>query len=169
MLMEPVQWNTWRGAIVRYSASIIICLLAAAAGSIVTVTGINSWYAFLNKPWFTPPNWVFGPVWTILYILMGISLAMVWGAWSEKNPLAKTGLILFGIQLALNVAWSYLFFGLQSPLLGLVGIILLWIAILATVIWFWRIRRLAAILLLPYLTWVTIASFLNYYVFVLNP
>jgi benzodiazapine receptor len=167
--MDLVQWNTRTGAIIRYTASIILCLLAAAAGSVVTVTGINSWYAYLKKPWFTPPNWVFGPVWTALYILMGISLAMVWGAWKEKNPYARVGLILFGIQLALNVAWSYLFFGFQSPLLGLAGIIVLWIAILATIVWFWRIRRLAAVLLLPYLAWVTIASFLNYSILVLNP
>jgi benzodiazapine receptor len=167
--MESVQWNSRTGIIIRYTASIILCLLAAAAGSVVTVTGINSWYALLNKPWFTPPNWVFGPVWTVLYILMGISLAMVWGAWIEKNPNAKVGLILFGIQLALNVAWSYLFFGLQSPVYGLAGIIALWIAILATVVWFWRIRKTAAVLLVPYLAWVTIASFLNYYIFVLNP
>lgn len=167
--MEWATGNTRIEMIVRYVASIVLCNLAGLAGSVVTVTGINSWYAYLNKPWFTPPNWVFGPVWTVLYILMGISLAMVWGAWKEKNPLARTGLILFGTQLALNVAWSYLFFGLQSPLLGLAGIIVLWIAIAATIIWFWRIRRLAAVIMLPYIVWVTIAAFLNYSIWVLNP
>jgi benzodiazapine receptor len=167
--MKSVAGNIRTETIVRYVASIIVCNLAGLAGSVVTVTGINSWYAYLNKPWFTPPNWVFGPVWTVLYILMGISLAMVWGAWKEKNPLAGIGLILFGIQLALNVAWSYLFFGLQSPLYGLAGIIVLWIAIVATIAWFWRVRRVAAIIMLPYIAWVTIAAFLNYSIWALNP
>ncbi|MBP1927545.1 tryptophan-rich sensory protein [Methanolinea mesophila] len=161
--------ETRTGMVVRYAVSIILCIMAGVTGSAVTVTGTGSWYASLEKPWFTPPDWVFGPVWTTLYILMGISLAMVWGAWKENNPLAKTGIILFAIQLGLNVAWSFVFFGLQSPPLGLAGIVALWIAILATIVWFWRIRRIAAVLLIPYIVWVTIAAFLNYSLLVLNP
>jgi translocator protein len=148
--------------------SVVICLLAGVIGSFFTMPNIATWYASLNKPWFTPPPWVFGPVWTTLYILMGISLFLVLReGWERKD--VHIGTAIFGIQLVLNILWSYLFFGLQSPLYGLIGIAALWIAILVTIIWFFRISRPAAILLIPYIIWVSIASALNYGVYVLNP
>jgi benzodiazapine receptor len=148
--------------------SVVICLLAGVIGSFFTTPNIATWYASLNKPWFTPPSWVFGPVWTTLFILMGISLFLVLReGWERKD--VQIGTAIFGVQLLLNVLWSYLFFGLQSPLYGLIGIAALWIAILVNIIWFFRISRPAAILLVPYIIWVSIASALNYGIYVLNP
>ncbi|MDD1711987.1 MAG: tryptophan-rich sensory protein, partial [Methanoregulaceae archaeon] len=141
---------------------------AGVIGSFFTTPNIATWYESLNKPWFTPPSWVFGPVWTTLFILMGISLFLVLReGWERKD--VQIGTAIFGIQLVLNILWSYLFFGLRSPLYGLIGIAALWIAILVTIIWFFRISRPAAILLVPYIIWVSIASALNYGIYVLNP
>ncbi len=148
--------------------TVAICLAAGVIGSFFTTPHIPTWYADLNKPWFTPPSWVFGPVWTILYILMGISLFLVLREdWERRD--VQIGTAVFGIQLVLNILWSYLFFGLRSPLYGLIGIVALWIAILATIVWFFRISRPAAILLVPYIAWVSIATALNYSIYVLNP
>jgi translocator protein len=148
--------------------AVVICLSAGVIGSFFTTPNIATWYASLNKPWFTPPSWVFGPVWTTLFILMGISLFLVLReGWERKD--VQIGTAIFGIQLVLNILWSYLFFGLRSPLYGLIGIAALWIAILVTIIWFFRISRPAAILLVPYIIWVSIASALNYGIYVLNP
>jgi len=148
--------------------AVVICLLAGVIGSVFTTPNIATWYTSLNKPWFTPPPWVFGPVWTTLYILMGISLFLVLReGWERKD--VQIGMAIFAVQLVLNMLWSYLFFGLQSPVYGLAGIAALWISILVTIIWFFRISRPAAILLIPYIIWVSIASALNYGVYVLNP
>jgi translocator protein len=148
--------------------AVVICLLAGVIGSVFTTPNIATWYTSLNKPWFTPPSWVFGPVWTTLYILMGISLFLVLReGWERKD--VQIGTAVFAVQLVLNMLWSYLFFGLQSPVYGLAGIAALWISILVTIIWFFRISRPAAILLIPYIIWVSIASALNYGVYVLNP
>ena len=149
----------------RLLVSIFACQLAGILGSIATYPNIPTWYASLNKPWFTPPNWVFGPVWITLFTLMGISLYLVWDKGAGKN---RTALAVFGAQLALNALWSFLFFGLRNPLLGLIEIIPLWIAIAASVALFYRISRPAGFVLLPYLAWVTLASMLNYYVWLLN-
>jgi len=151
--------------ITKFVSSIVVCLLAGAIGSIFTMPAIAGWYSTLNKPAWTPPNWAFGPVWTTLYILMGISLYLIW---NTRVRGVKTAMGIFAAQLVLNVLWSFLFFGLQSPLLGMIGIVALWIAILATIIVFYRINRPAAYLLLPYIIWVTIASALNYSVLILN-
>jgi translocator protein len=149
-------------------AAVVICMLAGVIGSFFTTPNIATWYESLHKPWFTPPSWVFGPVWTTLFILMGISLFLVLReGWERKD--VQIGTAIFGVQLVLNILWSYLFFGLHSPLYGLIGIAALWIAILVTIIWFFRISRPAAILLVPYIIWVSIASALNYGIFVLNP
>jgi tryptophan-rich sensory protein len=148
--------------------TVAICLTAGVIGSFFTTPNIPTWYADLNKPWFTPPSWVFGPVWTILYILMGISLFLVLRKGWERRDV-QIGTAVFGIQLVLNILWSYLFFGLRSPLYGLIGIVALWIAILATIVWFFRISRPAAILLVPYIAWVSIATALNYSIYILNP
>ncbi|WP_458746459.1 TspO/MBR family protein [Candidatus Nitrosocosmicus sp. T] len=125
------------------------------------------WYSTLTKPTFAPPGWVFGPAWIILYFLMGVSLYTVWV--SESKPkIRKVFFIVFGIQLALNALWSLLFFGLKSPLLGLVDIILLDIMVIVTIIYARAISRLAAILLVPYLVWIIFASILNFAIYLLN-
>lgn len=145
---------------------VAVCLGVAAMGSVATVPGVEGWYATLNKPPWTPPGWIFGPVWTLLYIAMAVAAWLVWRpqGWSG----AKVPLTLFGVQLALNLAWSWLFFGLRSPGLGLADIILLWVAIAATLVVFWRRSKLAGALFVPYLAWVTFASGLNYSIWRLN-
>jgi tryptophan-rich sensory protein len=153
---------------VRLIISVALCQAAGIVGSLFTTPAISSWYASLRKPAFAPPNWVFAPVWTTLYLLMGISLFIVWNIGLEKNSVRKS-IVVFGIQLLLNVFWSYLFFGLKSPLPGLVEIVVMWLTILSTILVFFRISKKAAVLLIPYLMWVSVASYLNYSILVLNP
>jgi len=131
-------------------------------GSIFTTPAIPGWYATLQKPSFSPPNFLFAPVWTTLYILMGISLALIL---NKKN---KTAIIFFVVQLVLNSLWSILFFGLKSPKLAFVEIIFLWLAILITILKFFKISKLAGWLFVPYLLWVSFASFLNLTIVKLN-
>ncbi|MFZ3076948.1 MAG: TspO/MBR family protein [Candidatus Aenigmatarchaeota archaeon] len=152
--------------ILKLAASIGICLLAGVVGSIFTVSAIPSWYATLAKPFFAPPNWVFAPVWTTLYVLMGISLFLVWRKGFSKKTKGAIG--IFGIQLALNVLWSLAFFGLKSPIAGLVVIVALWAAIAATIMKFMKISRNADLLLIPYIVWVSIAALLNFSIVLLN-
>ncbi len=140
--------------------SVGVCLGAGILGSIFTISSIPTWYATLNKPFFSPPNWIFGPVWTILYILMGVSLYLVW----IKNKVPA----VFWIQLILNALWSILFFGLKNPSLALVDIAALWVAIFLTIKSFYKINKPAGNLLIPYLLWVTFASILNLAIVVLN-
>jgi tryptophan-rich sensory protein len=140
--------------------------LAGFLGSLVTTPAIPTWYATLKKPFFTPPNWIFSPVWISLYMLMGISLFMVWR--KREHPRFKIALILFLIQLILNVLWSVVFFGLGSPLLGLIDIVLLWIAILLTIQHGLKVSRTAGLLLLPYIIWVSFAVALNFSLWLLN-
>lgn len=149
-------------------SSIALCELVGALGSVFTIPSIPRWYAALAKPAFlTPPSWIFGPVWTALYLLMGVSLYLVWKGGMQRKG-APGAVRMFGIQLMLNLLWSLLFFGFHSPALGLLGIVLLWVAILATILRFYPLSRNAAALLAPYLLWVTFASLLNFYVFILN-
>jgi tryptophan-rich sensory protein len=158
----------------KLAASILIPQLTGAVGSIITFPSINRWYKALRKPGFNPPSSVFAPVWTILYFLMGISLYLVLDKQQRKDtpPTVKTqvekAIEVFGIQLGLNAIWSFLFFGLKSPLYGLVDIVLLWMAIIATIILFAPISIVAAILLVPYLAWVSFAAVLNYSIWQLN-
>lgn len=152
---------------VRLLATILVCNLAGVIGSVFTVTGPGSWYASIVKPSFNPPGFLFGPVWTTLYTLMGISLYIVWME-GLSGKRVTTAVIIFGIQLGLNTVWSFLFFGLRSPFLGLVEIIILWVFIAATIVLFHRISRPAAYLLVPYILWVTFASFLTYTIWTLN-
>ena len=147
--------------------SIIICQAAGLIGTIFTMDSIPTWYAALNKPSFNPPNWLFGPVWTVLYLMMGISLFIVWKE-DLKNKIVKSAFIIFMIQLFLNTIWSVVFFGMQSISGGLIIIVLLWLMILFTIIKFMKISRVAGILLIPYLLWVSFATFLNYSIFQLN-
>lgn len=154
--------------IFRLILSVFICEGAGLVGSIVTFPSISTWYSSLAKPGFTPPSWVFGPVWITLYALMGISLYLMWdkGLFNKEHRLP---LSLFAGQLILNALWSFLFFGLQNSLIALIEILVLWVSILATIISFYKISKPASIVLIPYIVWVTIATFLNYYVWVLNP
>ena len=152
---------------VKLIVSIIICQAIGGIGSIFTAPSIPTWYASLAKPWFTPPNWVFAPVWITLFLLMGISMYLIWEKGIGKKNV-KVALSVFGAQLVLNAIWSILFFGLQSPFYAFIEIIILWIAILATIISFYKISRPAGIILIPYIVWVTIASSLNYYIWILN-
>jgi tryptophan-rich sensory protein len=146
---------------------IAIPLLAGVAGSFATISSIPTWYAGLIKPPLTPPAWVFGPVWTTLYILMGISLYLVVREGTENKPV-RQGMVVFSAQLIVNILWSIVFFGLHSPILGIVMILVLIALILATIYYFYRVSRTAAILLLPYIAWVCIATYLNAMIVVLN-
>ncbi|MEO0293701.1 MAG: TspO/MBR family protein [candidate division WOR-3 bacterium] len=147
--------------ILNFFISIIICQFAGLIGSLFTTPSIPGWYANINKPSFTPPNWVFAPVWTILFLLMGISLYFILRiGLSDKN--VRIAIMVFILQLAFNILWSFLFFGLRSPFLAFVEIIFLWIAILMTIILFYSLSKVAGILLIPYILWVSFASVLNF-------
>jgi benzodiazapine receptor len=152
---------------IKLVASLVLCLLAGFVGSIATTPKIDGWYASLNKPSFSPPNWIFAPVWTFLFVLMGIALYLVW-----KKGLAakgvKVALAVFFLQLVLNMLWSFAFFGAQSPLAGLVVIFVLWMAIAGTMALFAPLSRGAALLLLPYILWVSFAEILNMRIYFLN-
>lgn len=152
---------------VKLVFSILLCNSTGFISSFFSFSAISTWYTTLTKPEFNPPNWIFGPVWTTLYILMGVSLYLVWNK-GTKTPLAKIALTVFGIQLTLNAIWSILFFGLQSPLLAFIEIIFLWLAIFITIFFFHKISRTAAYLLIPYILWVSFAAVLNYNIFLLN-
>lgn len=146
---------------------IVICELIGATGAIFTTPAIDGWYATLQKPSFSPPNWIFAPVWTFLFFLMGISLYFI----LEKDPkdkIVKSALLIFVGQFMLNIAWSFLFFGLHNPLNAFIEIIVLWFAILLTIIQFNKIDNRAALLLIPYILWVSFASVLNFSVLILN-
>lgn len=147
--------------------AVSVCLAAGMIGSFFTTPNIATWYAGINKPDFNPPNWIFGPVWTTLYILMGISLYFVLQKGWKKIQ-AKIAITVFGIQLALNSIWSILFFGLGSPFLAFVEIIFLWIAIAASIYLFYKIDKRAAYLLIPYICWVSFAAFLTYTIWIIN-
>lgn len=153
--------------ILKLIASILICQVAGFVGSFFTTPSIPGWYEGLNKPSFNPPNSVFAPVWTILYLLMGIALFLVWRE-GFGNERIRKGLAIFGIQLVLNVGWSIAFFGFRSPLAGLFVIVVLWVAILLTILDFFGISRIAAILLVPYIVWVSYAAVLNLFLYTLN-
>ena len=148
--------------------SIIACLAAGLIGSIFTRGAIPTWYATLEKPAFNPPNWLFAPVWTLLYIMIGVAAFLVWRKGLE-NRQVRIALIVFLIQLILNALWSVVFFGLESPLYGLIVIAALWVAILFTVLKFFRISSAASVLLWPYMLWVTFAAVLNVSIWLLNP
>lgn len=154
-------------SILKLVYSIAICQLAGLTGSFFTVSSVSTWYSNLIKPGFSPPNWVFSPVWIMLFILMGISLYLVWVK-GTKTKEAKIALALFGIQLFLNVLWSIIFFGLRLPFYAFIEIIILWILILFTIISFYKISKAAAYLLTPYLIWVCFAAILNFSIVYLN-
>ena len=152
---------------IRLAASIGICELTGLIGAIFTTPSIPGWYAGLAKPSFSPPNWVFAPAWTFLFLLMGVSFYLVWDKGLGGKDV-KRAICLFGIQLGLNLLWSILFFGLHSPLYGLLDIILLWAAIALTAAEFYGIDRNAGLLLVPYFAWVGFATVLNLSIYLLN-
>ncbi|MFN7990743.1 MAG: TspO/MBR family protein [Candidatus Micrarchaeia archaeon] len=143
-------------------AAVLICELAGVIGSVFTFSSIPTWYATLVKPDFAPPNWLFGPVWITLYAMMGVSAYLVYETGKRES------LKIFGLQLALNASWSIVFFGLRSISGGLLVILLLWLAIAWTILSFLKVSKTAAYLLIPYISWVSFASVLNYFIFMLN-
>jgi len=154
--------------ILKLIIAIAICQLIGNIGTIFTISAISTWYVTLQKPSFTPPNWLFGPVWTTLFTLIGISLYLVWNKGLE-NKNVKSSIFIFFLQLVLNVFWSFLFFGLKFPFYAFIEIIILWIAIAVTIFKFYNVSKKAGLIIIPYLVWVSVALALNYYVWILNP
>lgn len=152
---------------VKLVISVLACLSAGFIGSVFTTPSIPTWYATLNKPSFNPPDWLFAPVWTLLFILMGLAAFLVWQKGLKKKGVKKA-LAFFLTQLIFNVLWSFFFFKFHSPFLALLDIIILWFLILLTMIKFFKINNTAGLLLIPYLLWVSFASILNYFVYKLN-
>lgn len=152
--------------ILKITISIWLALLVWSLWSYFTMTSVDSWYTQLQRPFFSPPNWIFWPVWTILYILIWISFYLVWENNFWKNKI-KTILIYF-LQLFFNFTWSIAFFYMQSPLLWLINIAILWFIILINIVYFYKINKISWYLLIPYILWVSFASILNYYLFILN-
>ena len=146
---------------------VVVTLAIGGLGGLATASSVTTWYATLNKPGFTPPNAVFGPAWTLLYVLMAIS---AWRVWRRPGPAKarRTALRLWALQLALNFAWSFLFFGLRAPAVALAEVLILLVAIAATLAASWRVDRIAGLLLAPYLAWVGFASVLTFEIWRLN-
>ncbi|MDQ5893653.1 MAG: translocator protein [Patescibacteria group bacterium] len=153
--------------ILKLIIALVVSQLAGIIGSIFTYPSVTGWYATINRPEFAPPNWVFGPVWTTLFILMGIAAFLVWKKGLDRKDV-KIALGIFIGQLILNTLWSIIFFSLQSPGAAFFEMIFLWLAIFATIIAFAKISKPAAWLLLPYILWVSFAGFLNYSIWMLN-
>lgn len=153
-------------SIPKFIVCLLVCFGAGAIGGVFTASSVGTWYAQLLKPALSPPNWVFAPVWNFLYLLMAVSLYMIW---SSNGPIGKRlAMLAFACQILLNVAWSAVFFGLRSPAGGFFVIILLIMAIIATLRLFARISATSAVLLMPYLAWVCFAAYLNYQLWILN-
>ncbi|MCC6563943.1 tryptophan-rich sensory protein [Candidatus Uhrbacteria bacterium] len=156
-----------RNDILTLALSIGVCLFAGIFGSIFTASEVPTWFATLVKPTWSPPAWVFGPVWTTLYVLMGVSAWMIWQkGWKRKD--VKMALRVFAAQLVLNALWSLIFFGWHQLGWAFLEVVLLWVMILVTIVSFAKISRPAAWLLAPYLAWVTLASVLNFTIWQLN-
>ena len=147
-------------------AAVGICLVVGIAASVVTASSIKDWYPLLEKPSWTPPNWLFGPVWSALYVMMGVAAWLVWR--DSTGTVQRRVLLIFASQLILNCIWSFLFFGLRSPGWAVLEIVLLWSMIVVTMFSFAKINRLAAGLLVPYVVWVSFAAALNFAVWNLN-
>jgi tryptophan-rich sensory protein len=152
--------------------ALILAVLAVeivgASGSVFTIQGLGAWYESLTLPAFAPPNWIFGPVWTTLFALIGAAVWLVWRKAPTEPSAVRLAIAVFVVHFAVNLGWSAVFFGLQNVGLGLAVILLLWALIVATIWAFGRVDRRAALLLVPYLLWVSFATFLNYQIWVLN-
>lgn len=147
--------------------SVVGCELVGLLGTPFTISAIPTWYATLNKPFFAPPNWLFGPVWTLLYFMMGVSFFLIWKQGLQKKKI-KTASMYFLAQLALNFIWSPIFFGFRAPLFALVVIVAMWAMIVMTMKKFYPLSRFAFYLLVPYLLWVSFATLLNAAIVLLN-
>lgn len=147
--------------------SVVGCELVGFLGTPFTISAIPTWYTTLNKPFFAPPNWIFGPVWTLLYLLMGVAFYLIWKQGWQKKRIATAGKY-FLLQLGLNFIWSPIFFGLKAPLLGLIVIMAMWVLIVMTMKKFHPLSRLAFYLLVPYLLWVSFVTLLNGAIVILN-
>lgn len=149
---------------------VVTCLAIGYFSGMATQSSIKTWFPTLVKPSFNPPNWIFAPVWSMLYIMMGIAAGLVWNRMelSKDKELVKKSLVFFAIQLGLNALWSVLFFGLRNPMLALIEIVLLWLMIYETYIKFGKIDKIAGYLFLPYLAWVSFATVLNASIWWLN-
>lgn len=155
------------GRYFRLVLAIVCCELAGLLATPITTSSIPTWYASLEKPFFSPPNWVFGPVWTLLYLLMGGAVWLIWEHHRETKE-GRSAIQLFWIQLVLNFSWSIIFFGLRSPLLALIEIVILWVIIFMTMKKFYGLNKTAGYLLVPYLAWVSFATLLNASIVLLN-
>ena len=147
---------------------VVLVELVGASGSLFTVQGLDVWYETLERPALAPPNWVFGPVWTTLFALIGGAVWLVWRKIDVRPRRVRVALVVFVVHFVANLAWSLVFFGLQQIAAGLVVILVLWLLIVATMWTFYRVDRRAALLLVPYLVWVSFATYLNYEFWVLN-
>lgn len=157
--------NKW----LRLFVSIILCEAAGGIGAVFTAPSIPTWYATLNKPTFNPPNFLFAPVWTILYFLMGIALFLIWETKAkDKGKRKKAAIQFFFIQLVLNISWSVVFFGFHSILGGVIIIALLWWTILETIRRFTKLNNASGLVLYPYLFWISFAAILNASIYILN-
>jgi tryptophan-rich sensory protein len=146
--------------------SLLLPQIAGGLGAFFTLSSVQSWYLTLNKPSWNPPSWLFGPVWTTLYVLMGIACFLIW---KSEHPRKKQVLTLYFLQLFLNSLWSPAFFGAQNPMLGILVIVPMWASILACILLFRKINTWAAVLMIPYLIWVSFATVLNATIWYLNP
>jgi benzodiazapine receptor len=154
---------------VSLALAVVVTELVGASGAIFTSMGLESWYPALESPELAPPNWVFAPVWTTLFLLMGVAVWLVWTeASGERSRPARFAIVLFAVHFLVNIGWSAVFFGSQSLLGGLLVIAVLWLFIVATILAFGRADRRAGFLLVPYLLWVSFAGYLNYAFWVLN-
>lgn len=147
--------------------SILLCEGAGILGIPFTLAGMHGWYQALQKPALNPPGWIFGPVWTVLFFLMGIALYLVWNR-TQLQKQETRAMTWFFVQLALNILWTFFFFFLRAPALAFFEIILLWLAIAVTIYHFWRVSVVAGLLLIPYLAWVSFATYLNFMLWRLN-
>jgi len=155
-----------RASIVSLIVAILICFGAAAVGSFFTAKSVSTWYVTLNKPTWNPPGWLFGPVWTILYLMMATSIWLIWSKFTFKDyPVIYS---IFTLQLILNVLWSGIFFGLRQPGWAVMDIAVLWLLILLYVLLTWPVSKAASLLFVPYLLWVGFAGVLNFTIWRLN-
>lgn len=153
--------------VIKIASWIFICEFIGILGSVFTISQIPIWYAMLNKPFFSPPNWIFGPVWTTLYALMGISIYLIYESKIKKTDRQFLVKIFF-LQLFLNFLWSVIFFGMHLLFIAFIEILILWVVILLLIFKFYKVSKPAAYLLIPYLLWVSFASLLNLFVAILN-
>lgn len=153
---------------IKIAIWVVICLVVGYVSSMYTRSSITTWYPTLEKPFFNPPNWLFAPVWTMLYILMGVSAGLIWQKIDNQKELVKKGLFFFTIQLILNGFWSVLFFGWHNILLSLIEITLLFLFIFETYLIFKKLDKTASLLLIPYMVWVIFASILTASIYFLN-